>query len=155
MDVYIDIRDVVTYGTCAEYAQLIQCRRCCRARYAHFLPPRGPIHRVYPLDSSMRRMWMPTSPKKRQSVESSSCILRNYFAAVDYVRSPLARVYFALHHAWHSDLGGSVQVPGLECCCRCSCPRFVQGTACPFSKLVLSTVYADHEDGMSAQATGF
>jgi hypothetical protein len=62
---------VVTYGTCAKGAQLIQCRRCFGARYAHFFPSLPfpslslvPITESDPscLDSSMRGMWMPTSP---------------------------------------------------------------------------------------------
>jgi hypothetical protein len=56
----------------------------------------------------------------------SSHILHNYLTAVDQVRPPFAGVQLALHAAWYCDLDGSVQVPCLECCCRCSCPCLVQ-----------------------------
>jgi hypothetical protein len=116
-------------------AQLISCRAIYApehvyARFFPLIPPHQPsLTPCEPpicLDSSMRRMWMPNQTVENAKVWSCSpCILHNYFAAVDHVWAPLARVYLALGTAWHGDLDWSVQVPGLECCCRCSCSCFV------------------------------
>lgn len=99
--------------------------------------------------------WIRCSSSDAQCAKAYSILLDNDLAAIDHVGCPLGGIERALCAAGDGDVERAVQVPCFQGGGCSSCPCLIEGASCAFAELVLAAVYADDEDGVSAQATGF